>query len=105
MKQNFNYGDENMNKVNKDKAIKLVQKGAKLIDIRSPVAFRDGSIPGAINMPFKNFLNFLIGMKPNDKVIIFSERYSDQDVKDVLKYATQLNKSNSIFISTYRDLV
>lgn len=94
-----------MNKVNKDKAMKLVHGGAKLIDIRSPVAFRDGTIPGAINMPFKNFLNFLIGMKTNDRVVIFSDRYSDQDIKDILKYATQLNKTQNIFISTYKDLV
>lgn len=93
-----------MNKVSKEKATTLIQKGAKLVDIRSPVAFRDGTISGAVNLPYKNFLNYLLSVKISDRVIIFSDKYSDEDVKGILKYADQLNKINNIFVSTYGDL-
>jgi 3-mercaptopyruvate sulfurtransferase SseA len=94
-----------MNKISKEKAIKLVQKGAKLVDIRSPVSYRDGTIPGAVNLPFKNFLNRLLSVKPTEKIIIFSDRYTDEDLKNILKYADELGKLNCIFVSTYKDLL
>jgi len=94
-----------MNKITKERAIKLVQKGAKLVDVRSPVSYRDGTISGAVNLPFKNFLNYLLSVKPTDKVIIFSDRYVDSDLKDILKYADQLNKLDCLLVSTYKDLV
>lgn len=35
------------------RAQQLVNKGAVLVDVRGPVAFRDGSLPGAINMSLR----------------------------------------------------
>lgn len=94
-----------MKKVNKQKALDLISKGALLVDLRSPVAFRDGTIKGAVNLPFKNFLNRLLSIKPTDKVIIFSDKYNDSDVKDVLSYADQLRKIDNIYVTTYNELL
>jgi rhodanese-related sulfurtransferase len=92
-------------KVSKQKALDLITKGALLVDLRSPVAFRDGTIKGAVNLPFKNFLNKLLAIKATEKVIIFSDKYTDTDIRDVLTYADQLRKIDNIFVSTYSDLL
>ena len=57
-----------MKLVNKDRANKLVDKGALLIDMRSPIDFRDGHIQNSVNLPLKNFTNKLIGLKRNQKI-------------------------------------
>ena len=48
--------------VGKKRVDKLVGNGAMLIDMRSPVAFRNGSVDRSVNLPLRNFLNELTGM-------------------------------------------
>ena len=79
---------------------KLMEKGALLVDMRSPVSFRNGSVEGAVNLPLKNFLNKLSGLNKNTKLILFSDTMEDSDVKTGINYAAQLG-FNEIFISEY----
>lgn len=93
-----------MKKITKEKVASLLAKNAKLVDIRSPVAFRDGTVAGAVNMPLKNFLNYLLGLKPTEKVVIFSDTYNNDDLRSIEAYANQLNKTANIFVTTYKEL-
>lgn len=43
-----------MEKISQPKAKALVKKGARLVDLRSPVEYRDYSIPGSTNMSLRS---------------------------------------------------
>lgn len=94
-----------MKMVNKKKAMDLVSKGALLVDMRSPVDFRDGSIKGSVNLPLKNFTNKLIGLKKDQKVVIFGKTVTDPDIKSACGYADQLGIGNNIFVTEYKQLL
>ena len=44
----------------------LVEKGAKLIDVRTPEEFADGHIPGAVNVPLDQLGQRLEAIGPKD---------------------------------------
>ena len=88
----------------KNRVHKLMEKNAKLIDMRSPVLFRNGSIEGAVNLPLKNFLNMISGLNKNTKLIIFGESTDDSDVQTGIRYAHQLGFSD-IYVSEYKKLL
>ena len=54
------------------KAKALVTKGAKLIDTRTPVQFRDGTLPGAVNMSPRQ-VSALIKYPKNTKLVFFGD--------------------------------
>ena len=87
----------------KERVNQLVGRGAMLVDMRSPVAFRNGSIDGSINLPLKSFLNKLTGMDKKTKLILFSDNSEDVDVKTGINYAVQLG-FNNLFVSEYKEL-
>lgn len=75
-------------KVTGKKAQALVQKGAMLIDVRNPVAFRDGTIPGAVNMSLRQLSQLL--PKPKDTtLVLFGEDENDPTLKSALNYISQ----------------
>lgn len=83
-----------MNKISKDRATKLISKGAIVIDLRSPVSFRDGHIEGAKNQTLRQFTNQL--MTISDKktsILVYGDTFSDDDLKHALNYADQLGFS------------
>jgi rhodanese-related sulfurtransferase len=90
--------------ITKRKFDELVKKGAMVIDMRSPVAYRDGSIPGAVNLPLKPFLNKLIGIDKKKKIIIFGTNLDLNDLKTAYQYASKLGYEN-IFVADYNTLV
>ena len=92
-----------MKRVNKEKALQLVSKGALLIDMRSPVDFRDGSIPGARNLPLKNFTNTIFGLNRKQKLVLFANDINDADMHRAVNYANQLGFAD-LYISEYRQL-
>lgn len=92
-----------MKKVNKEKAFTLVKKGAMLVDMRSPVDFRDGSIPGAQNLPLKNFLNKIVGLDRKQKFVLFARDIEDNDMCNAVNYAEQLGFTE-LFVSEYKQL-
>ncbi len=93
-----------MKLVNKDRANKLVDKGALLIDMRSPIDFRDGHIQNSVNLPLKNFTNKLIGLKRNQKIVLISKSVADPDVKTACGYADQLGFGD-VFVTEYNQLL
>ena len=92
-----------MKRISKAKADLMMSKGAMLVDMRSPVAFRDGHIDGAINLPLRNFLNTIMPLKKTTKIIIYSDEVSDDVLRQGTNYATNLGFTN-VFISDYRSL-
>lgn len=90
--------------VDKDYMLKLVNGGAMLVDMRSPVEYRNGTIEGAVNLPLKNFLNTITGMPKNSKIIVFSTSTSDSDLVAGINYAMQLG-FDKLFMSEYDMLI
>jgi len=70
------------------KAQQLVEKGAMLIDVRDPVSFRDGSLPGAVNLSLRQ-LSSLIREPKTRKLIFFGEAESDDTLNAAVNYAYQ----------------
>lgn len=54
------------------KAKKLVDGGAILIDVRTPVQFRDGTLPGAINLTSRQ-LSSLLKYPKTTKLVFFGD--------------------------------
>lgn len=51
-------------------ARRMVQEGAKLVDVRSPAEFGSGHIPGAVNVPVNELGGKLKNIGPKDKPVI-----------------------------------
>jgi len=80
-------------KIHGGKAKKLVDKGATLIDVRSPVAFRDGTLPGARNVSLRQ-ISTLFSMPKETKVIFFGETNEDDTLKSAINYMIQFGFTN-----------
>lgn len=94
-----------MKYVNKKKAEGLLEKGAALIDIRSPVDYRNGHIEGSQNLPLRNFINRLSSFDKKKNVILIVNNINfDTDLKTVDTYAEQLGFSK-IFATEYKQLL
>ena len=88
---------------NKKKVDSLLEKGATLIDLRSPVSFRDGTIEGAKNLPLSNFINSLLKFDKKTAIILIVDNVDDADLKTVDTYANQLGYEK-IWAAEYRQL-
>ena len=88
--------------VDRKRVDQLIGRGAILVDMRSPVAFRNGSISGSVNLPLKNFLNQLSGMDRKTNIILFADAEDDSDVVTGTNYAAQLGFT--VFVSNYKRL-
>jgi len=83
-----------MRHITKDRFNKLVAKGTALIDMRSPVAFRDGHINGAKNFTLRQFTNYLMTVSDkNTSIIVYCDTFCEDDLKHALNYAAQLGFS------------
>ena len=92
-----------MKRIGKNKALAMVQRGAMLVDMRSPVAFRDGHVAGAVNLPLRNFVNRIMPLDKKTKIIIYSDAVTDADIKHGLNYATNLGFEN-VFVADFKTL-
>lgn len=93
-----------MKQISKEKAKKLLDKGAILVDMRSPVSFRDGHISGAVNLQLKKFTNLLMATADKKKnFIIYGTTTEDDDVTHGFKYSEQLGFAN-VFVTDYQSL-
>lgn len=92
-----------MKKIGKNKALELLKRGALLVDMRSPVAYRDGHVDGAVNLPLRNFVNRIMGMDKSKQIIIYGDSVNDADLKQGNSYAETLGFSN-VFVSDYKSL-
>lgn len=85
--------------INGNKAKTLVGKGAKLIDIRSPVEFATNTIPSAINVPFRNVTTLAVKFDKKTPIICFGNE-GQQDSAQFASYATQLGFTNVYVLSS-----
>lgn len=67
------------------KAQKLVEQGAVLIDVRNPVAFRDGSLPGAVNLSLRQIPQVQKHPKTTT-FVLFGESETDDTLKAAINY-------------------
>jgi phage shock protein E len=51
-------------------ARKLVQSGARLVDVRTPGEFATGHIPGAINIPVQQLDARMAELEPKDSAVV-----------------------------------
>ena len=89
--------------IDRTRVDQLVANGALLVDMRSPIAFRDGTVTGSVNLPLRNLLNKLTGMNRKTNVIIFGQTESDDDVVAGINYAARMGFN--VFVSDYSRLM
>lgn len=68
-------------------------KSALLVDTRTPVEFRDGSLPGAKNLPSRNLMNEIVRMGTQQKkvpIVLFGSP-GDNTIEAAVRYAENLN--------------
>jgi len=76
----------------KTKVKELVEKKkALLVDMRSPVQFRDTPVQGSVNLPLRNLANELVKIKDKKQpIILFGSGNNDPDVKAGITYSENL---------------
>ena len=77
----------------------LVDKGAMLIDVRDPVSFRDGSLPGAVNLSLRQ-LSSLVKEPKKRNLIFFGESTDDETLQAAINYAYQYGFTEVFSIGT-----
>jgi len=86
-------------KIGGKRAKKLVEKGALLIDVRSPVNFRDGSIPGAVNLSLRQ-ISSLVREPKTKTLIFFGETEADENLVASTNYAAQMGFTQVFSLGT-----
>lgn len=97
------FGGFNMKTISKERAKKLIDAGAILVDMRSPVSFRDGHIEGAVNLLLKNFTNLLMKTERKVTIILYADTVENSDLKSGVTYAEQLGFTK-VFVTDYTTL-
>ncbi len=92
-----------MKRIGKTKAVELVKRGALLVDMRSPVSFRDGHVEGSVNLPLRNFVNRIMPMDKKTQIIIYSDFVTDDVLRWGNTYATNLGFTE-VFVTDYTSL-
>ena len=70
--------------------------GYAVIDTRSPVEYRDGTLFDAPNAPLRNFLGeFMKAAKEHKKVILLGSEADDDAFKACIRYAEQSAPPNT----------
>lgn len=93
-----------MRHITKERFTKLVSKGVTLIDMRSPVAFRDGHITGAKNLTLRQFTNQLMLIQDKaSPIVVYCDSFCEDDLKHALNYADQLGFSK-VMTANYHDV-
>lgn len=71
-----------------------------VVDVRSPVDFRNGNIEGSVNLPLRNLINTITPLDRKTKLIMYGATLNDEDLTSGVNYAAQLG-FDRIFISDY----
>ena len=82
-------------KINFKQMEKMLTKGAKLFDVRSPVEFRDGTLPNAVNLAVRQISSLLHKVPRTSSVIFFG---SDDQLTIVLNYVHQMGFLNILIL-------
>ena len=76
------------------------KKSTMVIDMRSPVDYRNGHVDESINLPLRNFLNTITPLNKDTKLILFADAMDNEDLVAGIKYAAQLG-FNNIYTTEY----
>ena len=91
-------------RINKEHFTKIKDaENTMVVDIRSPVEFRNGNISGSVNLPFKNFINELGRIDKSKRIVIYSSTMDDKDLNMGVNYAFGMG-FEKIFVSDYTTL-
>lgn len=89
---------------------KLVEeRGYSVMDVRTPVAYRDGTLFNAPNAPLRNFVaEFIKTRRENNKIILVGSKNDTTDLEVSIKYANNVpdpdNKSTNMSYVFYEDM-
>lgn len=61
----------NFSNVSCQEARQLVEAGAQLVDVRTPMEFYQGALPGALNLPLQTFRNAPEELDPDKPVLLY----------------------------------
>jgi len=75
--------------ISSTKAKKLVEKGATLVDLRSPVDFAVSSLPHAVNITLRNVSRMMM-LNKKTPLVFFGASDDDADIKQAENYAIQM---------------
>lgn len=75
----------------------LVEKrGYSVIDTRSPVEYRNGTLFNAPNAPLRNFLSVFVPMlRESNKIVLIGSEKDNEAFKACIRYAEQNMKPNT----------
>jgi len=90
-----------MKKISKATFETLKRKKIFLVDMRSPVQYRDGHVAGAVNLSLRNFVNAIMPMDKSTHLVLYSNTFDDADLALGVKYAKQIGFSE-ISITEYK---
>jgi hypothetical protein len=95
--------ENKMKFANKTKVQNLLDKGGILVDLRTPVDYRNGTIGSAKNYPLSNFINNFLKFDKMKPIILIVNFVDDPDLKTVTTYADQLGYEK-IWAAEYNQL-
>lgn len=83
----------------------ILKKGPTIVDIRSPVDFKNSNVPNSVNLPLRNFTSKLMGLKSKPATIIaYANTDSDDDLRMAEVYAEQLGVHALLFTTDMNTL-
>jgi rhodanese-related sulfurtransferase len=80
------------------------KKSTMVIDMRSPIEYRDGHIDEAVNLPLRNFLNTITPLNRDTKLILYADIMENEDLVAGVRYAAQLG-FDSIYTTAYSEIL
>jgi rhodanese-related sulfurtransferase len=80
-------------KINGKRAKALLERGARLYDMRDAIAFRDGTLPGAHHVVLRR-ISEIFKLPKGTSIILFGHGYDDPDVVSAANYLEQYGYIN-----------
>lgn len=84
------------------KVRQIVEQGALLFDTRDPVSYRDGTLPGAVNMQLRQ-VSSLMKHPKNTKMVFFGASAEDDTLRAVVNYVRQYGFTEVFVMSSIED--
>lgn len=72
---------------------RLMEKGARLYDMRDAVAFRDGTLPGASHLVLRRVAELFI-LPQKTHIVVFGTGYDDPEVVSAINYLDRYGYTN-----------
>lgn len=80
-------------KINQKQAAKLLERNARLYDVRDAISFRDGTLPGANHLVLRR-ISELFKLAKGTHIILFGHSYDDPDLLSAINYLEQYGYTN-----------